>query len=398
METVARDQRILYKSATYRRGIAQFETNLRAALGKFERAKVPVFIGTVASNVRDIAPFAALSGADTSGSAAADYKSGRRALDAANLRAADSLFTLARDEDFVRFRAPSDFNVVIHRVARESGAHVVPVEDDIRGASQFHIPGGDLFFEHVHLRSKGYAIIGRSYVVAMQKAKAIGGDANLIGTAERYDSTLALTALDERIAQHSINTVSTRWPFLPAKQSQDYRASYRPVDMVDSLALAVSRGALRWDKAKLTLAAKYESSGKPDLALAEYNGLVRHEPLFEGGYEGAGRTLLALGKRDSAERVLQRAYALQPTGGTALALGILALERKDLRSATRLLEESVRLQPANPEAFYRLSFAYALARDIDRSRAAAVHAYQLRPGFPGLAGWLSTLGMPPPGR
>jgi tetratricopeptide (TPR) repeat protein len=366
------------------------------ALGKFERAKVPVFIGTISSNLRDLPPFAGLSGADTSGAAAAAFKLARQALDAANLRAADSLFTLARDEDFVRFRAPSDFNIIIRRVASESGAHVVAAEDDIRAASQFHIPGGDLFFEHVHLRSKGYALIGRSYVVAMQKAKAIDGAAKPIASAEHYDSTLALTELDQRIAEHSINTVTTRWPFVPARKSQDYRATYRPRDTIDTLALAVSRGALRWDRAKLTLAAKYEASGKPDLALAEYNGLVRHEPLFEGGYEGAGRALLALGKRDSAEHVLQRAYALQPTGGTALSLGILALERKDLRAATRLLEESVRLQPANPDAFYRLSFAYALARDIERARAAAVRVYQLRPGFPGLAGWLSTLGIPPP--
>ncbi|HUQ98635.1 MAG TPA: hypothetical protein VM166_04210 [Gemmatimonadaceae bacterium] len=397
METVARDQRILYKSTTYERGKAQFESNLRAALGKFQHAGVPVFIGTLASNVRDLAPFAALSGADTSGDASAAYKSGQLALGAANLAAAESLFTLARDEDFVRFRAPTDFNAIIRRVAKDTDAHLVGTEDDIRAASQFRIPGNDLFFEHVHLRSRGYGIVGRSFVVAMQKAGTIPTTKS-VASVEHFDSALALSALDQRIAEHSINTVTTRWPFVAARKSQDYRATYHPIDMVDTLALAVSRGALRWDRAKLTLAAKYEANAQPELALAEYRGLIRHEPLFEGGYEGAGRALLALGKRDSAEHTLQRAYALQPTGGTALSLGILALERKDLRSATRLLEESVRLQPMNPDAFYRLSFAYALARDIERARSTAVRVYQLQPAFPGLAGWLSTLGIPPPNR
>jgi Flp pilus assembly protein TadD len=74
-------------------------------------------------------------------------------------------------------------------------------------------------------------------------------------------------------------------------------------------------------------------------------------------------------------------------------LGVEALERKDLASAIKLLEESVRLQPTNPEAFYRLSFAYALARDIGAARSAAMRVYQLQPAFPGLAGWLSALGI-----
>ena len=45
-------------SETYEEGLLQFETNLSRILEKYQRAEIPVYIGTLTSNERDQAPFA----------------------------------------------------------------------------------------------------------------------------------------------------------------------------------------------------------------------------------------------------------------------------------------------------------------------------------------------------
>ncbi len=50
---------------------------------------------------------------------------------------------------------------------------------------------------------------------------------------------------------------------------------------MDSLAFAVSRGGIRWEEAKLQLAAYYSKRNFPDSAASEYAGLVRDQPLAE---------------------------------------------------------------------------------------------------------------------
>src|SRR5687768_8941955 len=52
MESVAGDQRIVLGDETYRRGVRQYESNLRAAIGMFRAAGVPVFVASTPSNIR----------------------------------------------------------------------------------------------------------------------------------------------------------------------------------------------------------------------------------------------------------------------------------------------------------------------------------------------------------
>jgi len=65
MGAVAGERSITLKSTLFARGAEQFETNLDALLARYERAGIPVFIGTLASNERDQMPLAILAGADT---------------------------------------------------------------------------------------------------------------------------------------------------------------------------------------------------------------------------------------------------------------------------------------------------------------------------------------------
>ena len=395
METLARNREISLDSGIYRRGVDQFESNLDRVVRIFRRADVPVFVGSLASNLRDQPPLAAR-GNRGPARAEGTYLEARRALSIGDLPLAQLLYTRARDLDVVRFRAPTEFNLVVDRVSKATGARYVPIAEAAARDAPGGVPGHEFFLEHVHPNRVGYATIARVFFESMRDAGFGGRHAQLdrLRSQPEYVAGMELTAFDERIVRHTVQTLTTRWPFVPANRRNDYRRAYRPANLFDSLAFAVSGGAT-WEVAKLRLASEYERQGRYDLAAAEYRGLVRDAPFFEEPLRLLGRALLAKGDTAEAEGVLQRALAVQPTTDAANTLATIALRRRDLPRGIALLKQSLVLQPNQPNALYQLSLAYALAGDVDNARWTALRVRQLAPGFPGLAQWLQSLGVAP---
>lgn len=390
MEVLARDREVPLEGEIFERGAAQYADNLGAIVATFRRAGIPVFVASPASNVRDQPPFAspANAGADTAFAAA---HAGLARGDSAGARRD---FARARDLDVVRFRAPGRFTSIVREVVARHGAAYVPVEERVASASG-GMPGHDLFLEHVHPNRRGVSLLARAFYDALDSAAFLGrrADRGRFRGWETYEEGAVLTPFDERIAHHTVRTLASRWPFVPAAEQRDYRATYRPEGLADSLALLVSRGGLRWEEAKLQVAADFERRALPDSAGAEYEGLVRDQPWAEYPRRLLARTLLQQGDSGDAERVLREALQLEPTSAGALALAQLRLQRKDLAAALPLLEQSVRLDPGNAAALYQLSLAYGLARDIDRARSTALALSRLDPRYPGLAGWMAAIGL-----
>lgn len=395
MESVVGNQRIVLGSDAYRRGVKQYESNLRVALGRLRQAGVPVFIGSTPSNLRDLTPFGP-SIVPPDSSATAVYDSAHLVLASDSVRAA-GMFARARDLDVVRFRAPGEFQQVVERVARDTKSTYVPVAESVAAASRYRIPGSEIFLEHVHPNQFGYVLIARLYFDALERAGFLGRQTDMSRFAgwDAYTTRMRLTSLDQRIAYHTIKTVTTRWPFLPVAEQLDYRGTYRPASFVDSLAFNVSRGGMPWAQAKEMLAHRYSASGQVDSAVAEYEGLIRDEPGIEVAWRLAGRALLAANEPQRARSYLERAYAIKPTAFTAYSLGVISLQEKNAPRAIQLLESAIELDPSMLQAIYQLSFAYAVSRDIDRARATAIRLARIAPNFPGLSGWLATIGVAP---
>jgi len=393
METVVRDQRITLGGKVYERGKRQFESNLLVALGAFQRAGVPVFIGSTPSNLRDQKPFGSLaSPADSS--AATVFDSARAALSRGDIERARLLFARARDLDIIRFRAPGEFRQIIKLAATKTGAHYVPSEEAFDSAAQYGIPGQDLFLEHVHPNAGGYLLLGRTYFEALQHAGFLrDADLKRLATWDEYARRMDLTPLDYRIAYHTVKTITTRWPFLPVNAQQNYRGTYQPTDFTDSLAFAVSMGVMTWAQAKLETARRFEARGQVDSALAEYGGLIRREPHSEAGYRLAGAALLDAKQPQRARPFLEKSYAVDPTPFTAYALGVLARQSGDAQRAIALLEQSLSLSPNTPATLYQLAITYAVAHDLGHARATAARLAMVSPEYPGLVSLASALGM-----
>jgi tetratricopeptide (TPR) repeat protein len=392
MEMLGRDQQIAFGSRAYAAGVRQFESNLGVVVERFRRAGIPVLLGSVASNVGDLPPFAAAENAEPGG-AVENYGRAREALAAGDTAQARDLFLRARDLDVVRFRAPGEFNEVIRRVAQRSGATYVPVEEAFAARSPGGIPGANLFLEHVHPTREGYALIARVFLEAMRRAELPGtGEWNRMREWDSYENEMQLTPFDERIALHTTRTLTVRWPFVPMESQGDYRGSYRPVDLLDSLAFAVSRGA-PWEQAKVQLAESYERRGEFEAAAREYAGLARDAPLFDEPLRLQARALIAAGSSVEAEEVLRRALGVRRAPATLNSLALLAVQRQDPAEAIALFIRSLQLDPAQPAVLYQLSLVYATINDVPAAREAAVRLARIAPDYPGLADWLRTLGV-----
>lgn len=393
MEVLARDRLVRLGSPEYTRGANQFEGNLDAIVRVFKRRGIPVFIASVASNLRDQPPFAADANSAPNG-ATGMFEAARGDLTKNDTVGARELFARARDADVVRFRAPGEFNRIILRVSERMGATYVPVEEAFAAASPGGIPGSTLFLEHVHPTREGQALIGRVFFETIVRTGLLRGsvDTSRLRPWEEYARATTLTPFDERIAYHTTRTLKLRWPFVPVSQQVDYRGKYVPADLLDSLAFDVSRGA-RWEIAKLQLAADYERRRQYDSAATEYAGLARDAPLLAEPLKLEARALELAGRQDEAEVALRRAVAINPSAAALALLGTRAGQRREIAQAITLFQQSLALQPNQPDVLYKLSLAYGMQRDLPNAREAALRLAQIAPGYPRLTELLSTLGI-----
>lgn len=391
METVANDESIELGSPAYDAGLRQFDSNLDLLLAPLQHARTPVFIGSIASNVRDQPPFVS----PGNGPARAAFDSGQSLLTAGDTIAARRLLFRARDLDVVRFRAPSALNAEIRRLAGARGAAYVPVAEIFERESPGGIPGRELFLEHVHPNQHGYALIARAFFDAMAARGFPGHSVRLdrLATWKEYEDRMELTPFDQRIVEHAVRTVTTRWPFVDHARAVDYRVQYRTTGRSDSLALLVSRGGMPWAEAKVLVATDEAARGRLDSAAAEYRGLVRDAPFLELPNRLLGRTLAEEGRTADAVPYLETAFRLQPTGETAYLLGNIALDARQLDRAIVLLDQASRLSPASALPPFRLSVAFALSHNLGAARAAAARAAALDSRLPGIDQWMLTLGM-----
>jgi len=393
MRQMVREELIPLGSAIYRRGVEQFRDNLRAILTRFRDAGVPVFIGSLTSNLRDQPPLRSVA-TPTSPAAVDVFAEARQALARGERVRARQLFERARDLDALRFRAPGEFNAIIRTTARETGAHYVPVDEAFTAASQDGIPGSELFWEHLHPNQAGYLLMGKAFFEAIRQAGFLGraADTTRLRSWQAYYDRMDLTEFDRRFAWHEIQSLTTSWPFVAREDPTGYPRKYRPLDAADGVAFeVVNKRSRTWTRAKFDLAGYYRSRGQLRLALAEYRGLIRELPGNATLLVYAADILLRLNDPHQARVLAERAYALEPSAMTCRALGTLELEAQQYGRAIALLEQSLEYHPDNPPVLFDLSRVYVLMHDVHRARAYADRLALVSPGFPGLDAWRATL-------
>ncbi len=216
-----------------------FAANLHDIVAVAHRSGAHVVISTVATNLKDCAPFASQHregiredelhsweglvkrGADleSAGSyaealklylAAADidpqyaelqFRIARCLWALGDFAGAKQRFIRAQDLDTLRFRADSKLNEVIRSLAGAGpGVAVVDGAAIFAGESEHQIPGSELFYEHVHMNPRGNYLLARAYFTQIEsmlpadlRRSAVSSD---VASEEECERLLAFTPYD----------------------------------------------------------------------------------------------------------------------------------------------------------------------------------------------------------
>ncbi len=215
------DKQVPARSPLMQHAYSNFESNLRDTIAIARGSGARVIVATVATNLKDCAPFASLHREDLGQDAlrswtalvqqGSDLENGRSYAEALkaylsaeqiddqyaelefriarclwmlnDYRAAREHFLRARDLDTLRFRADSKINEINRSAASSSsGAELVDADEIFAKESPNGIVGSELVYEHVHLTPEGNYILARAMFlqIASKLAREAGQAPSLL--------------------------------------------------------------------------------------------------------------------------------------------------------------------------------------------------------------------------
>jgi tetratricopeptide (TPR) repeat protein len=236
-----RKNQLRYDEAARLRAYGHFRRNLEDILRAGKASGVPIILSTMASNLKDCAPFASgystslndqekatmqtlcreAIGFEASGAYAeaigrymqttsidprvsdVRFRLGACYFASSNFDQALREFELARDYDKLAFRADTRINQVIKDTAARfagEGVYLVDAAGTLARNSPGGIPGQELFYEHVHLHFAGNYQLARAFaeeVVPRLPGSFAARDQHAWASAESCDRRLAATVWDK---------------------------------------------------------------------------------------------------------------------------------------------------------------------------------------------------------
>jgi tetratricopeptide (TPR) repeat protein len=350
MARVARERSIPLGSELYARGERQFRGNLERLLGRYARAGVPVFIGTLASNLRDQPPFVSVVESGPQ-SAQVRYQAAQALDRAGRHESALEEYVVAKDLDGLRFRAPSSFEGTLREVAARHGATVVDVAQAFASAARDGIVGADLMLEHVHPNVEGYFQLASAFYRAL--GEWAGPPAVPVDDAQARQE-LPVTEVDRLAGDYRVLLLKNDWPFVPERRAVTLPPA---TTAIERIAQAWFAGRLSWADAMRNAIDTYQAEGNGVEAARVAVNLADAFVTSDAMQYTAGRLLLRAGQPERALRYLERAAALDAAGAMveyrlSLAEALARTGAQDRSIAT--LETILRRHPNDERARFWL--------------------------------------------
>lgn len=382
MRRIVGESKIPFESPLYHRGVDQFRANLTVLLERYRDAGIPVFIGTLASNEKDLVPFASVLAEDTdatawrrtfetgiealqagdtdlaresfdaalaldNNAAAAHFALGRLFENQAEYEAAHMAYREARDRDQLRFRAPQGFNRIIRTVASEQDARLVEVEASLLEHSPNGIIGNELMLEHLHPNLEGYFLLADAYYRALLDDGLPGPEAQAVSRQQAW-SELPVTAVDLKKADYEIMRLTSDWPFRHERKSGPRYPE--PVNEVEQLAYSLFSRETTWSSAMEQLQALYQPLNTRAAAHVAVLLADTYPYDTERQYQ-AGRLAQDAGWAQNAVRLLQRALQQSPDRDASLLVTLTqaSLATGDTELAAASLQQLLEIEPDHPQ-------------------------------------------------
>ncbi|MXY08196.1 MAG: hypothetical protein F4Y61_06065 [Rhodothermaceae bacterium] len=328
------DVSIAFEGPVYQAGVENFETNLIAILGGFEKAGIPTYVGTLVSNLLSQPPL----GVDSVANAA--WIRGQEHWTAGDTAAAMVSLVQAKEHDPIRFRAPEVMNQILYRLSERHSAVLVDLVPhfgpDVRDS---------LFTDHLHPTALGYDRMARVFASAMVKDSShISPD---LGAPEP-------APLDAGQARLLIARLRLGFPFTTGlseaeelrrfgKILQVHRESGRSADSLAALAVT---GQLAVYEALMKAKDRDLAAQDTAQALAHMRSLLHWQPFNERLHQEAAE-LASYQSSNLAGEVMQLVAAREPSETYLNTLAALRIRQGALEPAGSLLRS---IEADNPES------------------------------------------------
>ncbi len=415
MLQVSEGNRVRSGSREADRVVDNVRENLRGIIALYQGHHVPVIVSDVSSNLR-FPPFIADSLASTSEVSglllagrtdeALHLLSGAHEADSSNARTefwlgqlwiargdtvrARREFERARDEDLLKFRAPSSINAAIRDVCREMGTPFVSSDSALSAASPGGITDPSLFWEHLHLRLSGYYIIADQFLRAMLAEGLVkGADPGraMAGRIPCDPDSLSVSWLDQALADLSIDGLTQRWPF----------NAYRPAPVVfngadtalQRIALEVYGRRLGWNEGCLQTAQWFLAHGRTGEARTTCEAILEEYPRAYAVRYMLANILKDQGDLGQAREQYRKIVATNPSYPFAhVELGLLLINEGEFEQARKELKTGLSQAATagapltlQATALYGLAAVAANERSYDEAMVLVDASLQFSPGY-----------------
>jgi lysophospholipase L1-like esterase len=359
MSRIARDKYIFYQDDLYQLGKKQFYNNLATICHKAKEVGIQVLLSELVSNIHDQTPFSSQNSGNYP-SAIRVFQQARKLEQQGKYQEAKKAYYYAKDLDAVRFRAPEEFNEVIHQIGSQYHVPVIGMEKVFEAISPNGLIGNNLIHEHLHPNIDGYFMMAEAFYQAMRKNGFIESNwgKNQIKPSSYYRKNWGWTELDSLYAYLNIKQLKGGWPFKKAGPNLAL-AEFIPRNKIDSLALQIlTNSQLTLELGHIELAKYYISRGNLTKALAEYKALIYTVPYLDLFYEPALQLLLSDKEYKQAYDLLNDGIRYNQSGFMYKWLGQLSLVLGFTEQGIVYLNRARVKGERNEQLLYNLARAY----------------------------------------
>lgn len=387
MERIVAEQKIVYGGALYELGKEQFKKNLTDILKKVTDANVQILISELVSNIRDQRPFVSEASQEFP-PADKVYERAQSLEQKRQYSEAYEKYYLAKDLDALRFRAPEEFNQIIHEISSRYNVSVVPLKSVFEAASINKLIGNNLILEHLHPNINGYFLLADAFFNAMRANNFISDTwrTEKMPSMPDYKKSWGYTELDSLYGDLRIRILKGGWPFQPKSAPNRALINYHPTTKAESLAVEIwVDKKFTLERAHVEMAVFYENRKEYLNTFKEFNALICLTPYNISPYLEAAKVLVEARKLDRVLPILYKSLKIEETAYANKWIGQILLDDGLIKESLPYLKRAYEMNSTDPQVLYNLSGGYALNAQYDKAQETLNKLYSIDPNFPDAA-------------
>lgn len=397
MEKMAEDAMIIKNSKRYRRGLDQFARNMDKLMLAYKKSGLPVFISTIASNIKDQPPFESVSMVEgagetvkrlldeaenhiengdhkaaggllmealelDSGYADTQFAIGRLCFFGGEFNKAKRAFMKAKELDALRFRAPDQINVEIGQLAQKYQAELVDANALLEAKADQGIIGQELMLEHLHPNLLGNGLIAEAFYESL--IHYFGKDDPLIY--QPYTDFIAqypATVVDTLVGDYATQLMKEQWPFNIPTDPSKKRGASRPEEIAGMMLVDQAS----WDEGMEMLYQYYQSKNQQEKMLKVAEATTLEHPLNMTICATTAQLFTTMGDYQKAVFYFKKAFQSEPNALLARKIAQAYIQQGQLRKAAKYLGISKQLDNSDKIA----PLAIASIEEIEKAKIAS---------------------------